>query len=567
MADDSPSAHTPPFDVPDVEEMNALLPQYEFQKLAAFGGMGAVYKAMQASLERPVAVKILPPAFGEDPAFAERFKIEARAMAKLNHTNVVAVYDFGITRAGHFYLVMEWVQGNTLHELIQKGAVPVKRVASLMMQLCDALQFAHSHQILHRDIKPGNLMVNDEERLKVADFGLARPITGEAEENPLGTPDYAAPEITSNGAVDQRADIFAAGVVLYELLTGRVPGKTRRSVTEFAPVSKRWDDIIARATEPDPSKRYPDALEFRAHIAAALTIAKNNESAPAAPAPAATSTPAPAPSRKKPPMLLAGLGIAAVFIGLFFAFRPVEEEKPAKRAKKVKTTEESPKAEVSKNSPKEPEPKKEAEPAPQPKMAETKPVEPAPEPKKTEPAAPAPAMAATTPPAPAPTIQELVAKLETDDPELLTTLVGIEAQWEASAEANPGPALQDLAGKYIPALQRSLNPALTPDQREALLTEISTIANKQDLPAPQETWPAVLQQLRQTYQSQAGVIQQKAAGATRTLLSASSEALMRLSQERTAKGDALGAKRAEAVAAALKKIDARPTMDAVRGAL
>lgn len=577
MADDSTPAHTPPFDVPDVAEMNALLPQYEFQKLAAFGGMGAVYKAMQASLERPVAVKILPPAFGEDPAFAERFKIEARAMAKLNHTNVVAVYDFGITRAGHFYLVMEWVQGHTLHELIQKGAVPVKKVASLMMQLCDALQFAHSHQILHRDIKPGNLMVNDEERLKVADFGLARPITGEAEENPLGTPDYAAPEITSNGAVDQRADIFAAGVVLYELLTGRVPGKTRRSVTEFSPVSKRWDDIIARATDPDPSKRYPDALEFRAHIAAALTIAKTNESAPAAPAPASASTPAAAPKAKKPPMLLAGLGIAAVFVGLFLAFRPVEEEKPGKRAKKVKTTEEGPKTEVSKNTPKEPKPKKDPEtapattPAPEPpKMAEAKPAEPAQEPKKTESApAPAPAMAATTPPTPAPepTVKELLAKLEADDPELLTTLVGIEAQWEASAEANPGPALQDLAGKYIPALQRSLTPTLTPDQREALLTEISTIANKQPLPTPQDTWPAVLQQLRQTYQSQAGVIQQKAAGATRTLLSASSEALTRLAQERTAKGDALGAKRAEAVAAALKKIDARPTMDAVRGAL
>jgi serine/threonine protein kinase len=574
MADDSPSAHTPPVDVPDVEEMNALLPQYEFEKLAAFGGMGAVYKAMQASLERPVAVKILPPAFGEDPAFAERFKIEARAMAKLNHTNVVAVYDFGITRAGHFYLVMEWVQGNTLHELIQKGAVPVKRVASLMMQLCDALQFAHSHQILHRDIKPGNLMVNDEERLKVADFGLARPITGEAEENPLGTPDYASPEITSNGAVDQRADIFAAGVVLYELLTGRVPGKTRRSVTEFSPVSKRWDDIIARATDPDPLKRYPDALEFRAHIAAALTMAKTNDSAPATSAPVAASTHAPAPSRKKQPLLLAGFGIAAVFIGLFFAFRPVEEEKPAKRPKKVKTAEEAPQAEIAKTTPKEPEPKKEPEappattPAPEPpKMAEAKPVEPAPEPKKTEPAAPAPAMAATTPPAPAPTIQELLAKLESDDPELLTTLVGIEAQWEASAEANPGPALQDLAGKYIPALQRSLTPALTSDQREALLTEISTIANKQTLPTPQDTWPAVLQQLRQTYQSQAGVIQQKAAGATRTLLSASSEALMRLAQERTAKGDAVGAKRAEAVATALKKIDARPTLDAVRGAL
>lgn len=170
MADDIPYAHPLPFDVPSVEEMNALLPQYEFRKLAAFGGMGAVYRAQQASLDRPVAVKILPPAFGKEAEFADRFKTEARAMAKLNHTNIVTVYDFGITREGHFYLVMEWVEGHTLHELVEKGSLPLSKVANYGMQLCDALYFAHSHKILHRDVKPGNIMVNEESRVKVADL-------------------------------------------------------------------------------------------------------------------------------------------------------------------------------------------------------------------------------------------------------------------------------------------------------------------------------------------------------------------------------------------------------------
>ena len=271
MSEEAPHHHPPPFDVPSVEEMNAILPQYAFEKLAAYGGMGAVFRGRQRSLDRLVAIKILPPEFGAEPEFAERFKSEARAMAKLNHTNVVGVYDFGITTGGHLYLVMEWIEGPTLHELIHKGSIPVRKVAHLGMQLCDALAYAHSHKILHRDIKPGNIMINQDDQVKVADFGLARPITGEAEENPFGTPDYAAPEIMARQAVDQRADIFAAGVVLYEMLTGRVLKSPRRSVTEYAPVSKRWDDLIDQATHADPAKRIQDALELRARISQVIT--------------------------------------------------------------------------------------------------------------------------------------------------------------------------------------------------------------------------------------------------------------------------------------------------------
>ncbi len=271
MSEETTPSELPSFDVPSLEAMNAYLPQFQFEKLAACGGMGAVYKAYQESLDRRVAVKILPPEFGAEQAFTDRFKIEARAMAKLNHTNIVGVYDFGITAGGHLYLVMEWIEGRSLHDLIHKGSLSLRKATNLAMQLCEALTFAHDHQIIHRDIKPGNIMVNDSDHVKVADFGLARPVSDEAEqENPYGTPDYAAPEIRGGSVVDHRVDIYAAGVVLYEMLTGTIPGEPRRSVTEFAKISTRWDSIIAKAIDPDPEKRYQDAGELRAHINVAM---------------------------------------------------------------------------------------------------------------------------------------------------------------------------------------------------------------------------------------------------------------------------------------------------------
>lgn len=271
MPEEPTPQEQPSFDVPSIEEMSAYLPQFKFEKLAACGGMGAVYKAHQPSLDRMVGVKILPPEFGSEEGFAERFKIEARAMAKLNHTNIVGVYDFGITPGGHLYLVMEWIEGRSLHDVIHKTTLPLRKATNLAMQLCEALSFAHEHGIIHRDIKPGNIMVNDADHVKVADFGLARPASNQVEEdNPMGTPDYAAPEIRGGSVTDHRVDIFAVGVVLYEMLTGRVPETPRRPVTIYAKVSARWDEIIAKAIHPDPDKRYQDAGEFRAHINAAM---------------------------------------------------------------------------------------------------------------------------------------------------------------------------------------------------------------------------------------------------------------------------------------------------------
>lgn len=576
MSSDGSSSQAIPFDVPSVAEMSALLAQYEFEKLAAFGGMGAVYKARQASLDRPVAIKILPPAFGAEPEFAERFKSEARAMARLNHTNIVTVYDFGITSEGHLYLVMEWVEGHTIHELIQKGSIPVRKVANLAVQLCDALHFAHSHKILHRDIKPGNIMVNQEEQVKVADFGLARPITGEAEENPYGTPDYAAPEIMAKAAVDQRADIYAAGVVLYEMLTGRVPRSPRRSVTDFAPVSTRWDEIVAKATDPKPELRYQDVREMRTAIMMAVAQSSG------APLPVAVKVEE-EHSRGR------GLGgvkwaaMAAVLlvsaVGGAWVLRSVNDKvseageqaengpaKPRKPKKEKTEPVDEPAVPAVTATPAPENPPKPAEPSagtPEPvkpampeKPALT--VAPATEPMKPAEPAPAPMPAADDP-------QAILASLEEKDPEIVQLIAGFGTEWEANPEVNTSLARKDLTGKYIPALQRSLA-GLATEQRDHVLSEISLVANNQPLREPSDTWPPVLKQLRQTYDAQVGAIESKAAAAAQPVRAAQSAALAALAQKRAAAGDAAGARRAEIVASALSKVQSAPSLQAIKQA-
>lgn len=577
MSQETTPQHLPPFEVLTVEEMGALLPQYAFEKLAAFGGMGAVYKARQESLDRPVAIKILPPAFGSEKEFAERFKSEARAMAKLNHSNIVGVYDFGITSGGHLYLVMEWVEGPTLHEMIQKGTLPMKKAGSLAMQLCDALSYAHNHRILHRDIKPGNIMVNQDDQVKVADFGLARPITGEAEENPYGTPEYAAPEILGRGAVDQRADIFAAGIVLYEMLTGRVPKTPRRSVTEYAPLSPAWDHVIDTAIHPDPEKRFLDARDLRAHISNLLTRAE------AVAVPVAVKVEEELPKKKGlQPLHFALIGAAGVLIiglalGMIFKSGPAPADRVAeKKARASDDASEKPRKPRVKADPKAaPEVVAVSEPGSEPKKKrepKEKPVE-APVPSVAvvaAPTAPMPAEARAAPAVPAPPAAEdpyeAILKLEERDPELARLLAGFGEEWSANETIDTTAEVKDLATKYIPALQRSLT-GLMPEQRDHVLTEISHVANREALNDPQETWPPTLKTLRQAYNAQSAAIQSAAAAAADQLRSAQCELLMTKAKERTAAGNAEGAKRAEAVAAALAKLDGPPSIQAVKDSL
>ena len=562
MSEEAPHHHPPPFDVPCVEEMNALLPQYAFEKLAAYGGMGAVFRGRQRSLDRLVAIKILPPEFGAEPEFAERFKSEARAMAKLNHTNVVGVYDFGITTGGHLYLVMEWIEGPTLHELIHQGSIPVRKVAHLGMQLCDALAYAHSHKILHRDIKPGNIMINQDDQVKVADFGLARPITGEAEENPFGTPDYAAPEIMARQAVDQRADIFATGVVLYEMLTGRVPKNPRRSVTEYAPVSKRWDDLIDQATHADPAKRIQDALELRARIS--QVIAPNTESVAVVEVVADAVA---VPGKKAiAPMHLAMIGAALIIVlGMVIGtLAKPETEKPRKQKIAAQKPEVKPSPKVKSKS--EPLKVKEAEKKPEPLVAMP---QSEPQKKASEPPTSAPSMAvapapAKSPPEPAPeTPLEAIQRLEERDPELTKLVTAFAQEWAANDVLDTELERRDLAAKYIPALQRSLT-GLPPEQRDQVLSEISRVANDEPLNEPDSTWPLVLSNLRLTYDEQIGAIQAQADAAAHKMRAAQCALVVEKAKERAAAGKTEAAKLAEVVAAELAKLKTAPSLRALK---
>lgn len=570
MSQDPSAQHQPPFDVPSVEEMAALLPQYAFEKLAAFGGMGAVYRGRQVSLDRPVAIKILPPEFGRQEDFADRFKSEARAMAKLNHTHIVAVYDFGITQEGHLYLVMEWVEGQTLHTLIQKGSLPVRKAANLAMQLCEALAFAHQHKILHRDIKPGNIMISEDDQVKVADFGLARPITGEAEENPFGTPDYAAPEILGKGGVDQRADIFAAGVVLYEMLTGRVPQQPRRSVKEFAPLSARWDELIDKATHADPTQRFQDVGEFRARIAMLL-----NQSSQAASVVEVAEDEADGKTLLKPLklVLMGGVVLVAVIILSLLvksAFGPDVAPKQEVVSVPAQPVPEKPQKVI------EEEPVKPADPVvamPVPVVEpEKKPQEPEPPAKSMTaqeyvPAPAPPAEIVVMPPPSAPvmpeTPQEAVQRLETSDPELARMVADFAAEWSANEEVDMAFQVKGLADKYIPALQRSLS-GVVPQQRDFVLSEISHVANREPLGEPDQFWPSGLKALRKAYEAQRESIQAQTDDAVRKMRVAQCELVLQKASEREAAGKAEAAKRAEAVAAGLAKLKTAPSLQALK---
>ncbi len=568
MSQESSAQHLPPFDVPSVEEMGALLPQYAFEKLAAFGGMGAVYRGRQVSLDRPVAIKILPPEFGMQEDFADRFKSEARAMAKLNHTHIVGVYDFGITKEGHLYLVMEWVEGQTLHTLIHNGNIPVRKAASLAMQLCDALAFAHHHKILHRDIKPGNIMISEDDQVKVADFGLARPITGEAEENPFGTPDYAAPEILGKGAVDQRADIFAAGVVLYEMLTGRVPQQPRRSVMEFAPLSPKWDELIDRATHADPTKRFQDVGEFRAHIAMLV----NQGAQPVKVVALDEDEPKGRAALKPLHLVLIGAAVIVIGIAGVMMFKggavpdaPVTTDKVA-AIPKTDEPEQSPKIDQEKEPAKKVEPvvvvpavePEMKAPEPAPKVEKMVAVEPVPAP------APTPAPAAVTSIVPVPEKpQDVILQLEKRDAELALMVSDFAAEWMTNTETGTDSEMQGLADKYIPALQRSLS-SLMPQQRDFVLSEISHIANHEPLDEPDSLWPEVLRTLRKAYEAQREAIQGRASLAEQKMRSEQCELVLQKARERTAAGKEDAAKRAVLVAAELAKLKTAPSMKALR---
>ena len=199
---------------PSLERLSAAFPQLEVIEFIGQGGMGAVYKARQKQLDRIVALKVLPPDIGGDPSFAERFTREAKALAKLLHPNVVALFEFG-QADGIYYLLMEYVDGVSLGQLLRSSRVSPREALAIVPQICDALQYAHDQGIVHRDIKPENILLDRRGRVKVADFGLAKLMatgTGRAD-----TPEPAAASVTGGGArgVTRPTDVLTdAGKVL-----------------------------------------------------------------------------------------------------------------------------------------------------------------------------------------------------------------------------------------------------------------------------------------------------------------------------------------------------------------
>lgn len=262
----APSANTLP--PPSPAEIADKFPQFEIAECLGRGGMGVVYRARQKSLDRWVALKILAPERVGQEKFAERFAREAQILGRLNHPHIVAVHDHGRTD-GLFYIVMEFVDGVNLRDLLRDGRLEPKQALAIVPPICEALQYAHDKGVVHRDIKPENLLLDREGRVKIADFGIAALIGSGGPGEFAGTPPYMAPEQagaapgTPGAAIDHRADIYALGVVLYELLTGERPAPDAVAPSKKVRIDVRLDEIVLRALEKTPALRYQTAGEFR----------------------------------------------------------------------------------------------------------------------------------------------------------------------------------------------------------------------------------------------------------------------------------------------------------------
>ena len=267
--------------------------RYRIDAPIARGGMSMVFRGVDTRLDRPVAIKVMDPKFASDPQFLSRFEFEARAVAKLKHPSLVAVYDQGVD--GEYpFLIMELVEGGTLRELLrERGPMPPHAVRAVAEPLLAAIGVAHAAGLVHRDIKPENVLISDAGEVKIADFGLVRAVAAANTTSAsviLGTAAYLSPEQVTAGTADSRSDVYSFGVLIYELLTGRAPftGDNSLSIAyqrvekdvpspsaSISGVPAEFDALVARATNRDPARRFADATEMAAElrsIAAALRL-------------------------------------------------------------------------------------------------------------------------------------------------------------------------------------------------------------------------------------------------------------------------------------------------------
>ena len=277
MSDQDPIAATTP---------QVLSGRYEIHRRLARGGMAEVFLARDSALDRPVAVKMLFPEFAADPSFVERFRREAQASANLAHPNIVGVYDWG-SEAGTYFIVMEYVDGQSLAEVLRSaGPLHSRRAAEITFEIADALGFAHQRGVIHRDVKPGNVLISSTGVAKMTDFGIARALSSPSEDltqagSVMGTATYFSPEQAQGFAVDARSDLYSLGVVLYEMVCGRPPftGESPvaiayKHVQEPPPPPSRFvsgipagvEAIILKLLSKNPDNRYLSSDDLRADL-------------------------------------------------------------------------------------------------------------------------------------------------------------------------------------------------------------------------------------------------------------------------------------------------------------
>src|SRR3954467_15287141 len=258
--------------------------RYRIEREIAHGGMAEVYLARDESLDRLVALKALFPEYAREPSFVERFRREAQAAANLNHPNIVAIYDWG-QESGTYFIVMEYVEGRSLRDLIRtEGRLAAGQAADITAEIASALAFAHRSGVVHRDVKPGNVLLTRSGNVKVTDFGIARAGTSDAltqTGSVMGTATYFSPEQAQGLAVDGRSDVYSLGIVLYEMVTGGAPftGDSPVAVAykhvredpvtpsqRNTDVPRDLEQIIMTALAKDPDQRYQTADDMRADL-------------------------------------------------------------------------------------------------------------------------------------------------------------------------------------------------------------------------------------------------------------------------------------------------------------